>query len=80
MSNELQGMDRARYTFQILLNNVQRSSKKRTRITLKDRNLWFLSFFFDGGTKGRVPLSHYIFFLLFCFLSLCTYTNKSFQN
>lgn len=29
MSNELQGMDRARYTFQILLNNVQRSSKKK---------------------------------------------------
>lgn len=29
MVNELQGMDRARYSFQILLNNVQRSSKKR---------------------------------------------------
>ena len=29
MINELQGIDRARYSFQILLNNVQRSSKKR---------------------------------------------------
>lgn len=29
MVNELQGIDRARYSFQILLNNVQKSSKKR---------------------------------------------------
>lgn len=29
MVNELQGIDRARYSFQILLNNVRRSSKKR---------------------------------------------------
>ena len=29
MINELIGVDRARYSFQILVNNVQRSSKKR---------------------------------------------------
>lgn len=38
MSNELQGMDRARYTFQILLNNVQRSSKKRNAKRNAKRN------------------------------------------
>lgn len=29
MINELIGVDRARYSFKILVNNVQRSSKKR---------------------------------------------------
>lgn len=29
MINELIGVDRARYSFQILVNNVQKSSKKR---------------------------------------------------
>ena len=29
MSMELQGQERARYSFSILVNNVQRSSKKR---------------------------------------------------
>ena len=29
MSMELQGQERARYSFKILVNNVQRSSKKR---------------------------------------------------
>ena len=29
MSIELQGQERARYSFKILINNVQKSSKKR---------------------------------------------------
>ena len=29
MSMELQGQERARYSFNILINNVQKSSKKR---------------------------------------------------
>lgn len=29
MSMELQGQERARYSFSILINNVQKSSKKR---------------------------------------------------
>lgn len=37
MSNELQGIDRARYTFQILLNNVQRSSKKRNAKEIEEK-------------------------------------------